>query len=217
MSGAGEMPAVRAKPFVKEAIAVEGKYDRIRVCSAVDATVVETGGFRVFREPEKVALLRRLAEVRGLIVLTDSDAAGAQIRGRLRGMLPPERLLFAYVPPIPGKERRKRAPSKEGLLGVEGMDDATVICALRRAGAHLDDAPPGGADAGLQLTKTDLYLCGLSGAPDSAARRQALLDRLGLPRYLSAAALLTVVNATLTREEWERLLSAVCGAGRKKA
>ncbi len=213
MSCTGEMPAVRAKPFVKEAIAVEGKYDRIRVCSAVDATVVETGGFRVFREPEKVALLRRLAEVRGLIVLTDSDAAGAQ----LRGMLPPERLLFAYVPPIPGKERRKRAPSKEGLLGVEGMDDATVIDALRRAGAHLDDAPPCGADAGLQLTKTDLYLCGLSGAPDSAARRQALLDRLGLPRYLSAAALLTVVNATLTREEWEQLLSAVCGAGRKKA
>lgn len=99
MSGAGEMPAVRAKPFVKEAIAVEGKYDRIRVCAAVDATVVETGGFRVFREPEKIALLRRLAEVRGLIVLTDSDAAGAQIRGRLRGMLPPQRLLFAYVPP----------------------------------------------------------------------------------------------------------------------
>ena len=150
-------------------------------------------------------------------MLTDSDAAGAQIRGRLRGMLPPERLLFAYVPPIPGKERRKRAPSKEGLLGVEGMDDATVIDALRRAGAHLDDAPPCGADAGLQLTKTDLFLCGLSGAPDSAARRQALLGRLGLPRYLSAAALLTVVNATLTREEWERLLSAVCGAGRKKA
>ena len=116
------------------------------------------------------------------------------------------------------------------ILGLEyGADDymtkpfnilevkARIKSILRRAGAHLDDAPPGGADAGLQLTKTDLFLCGLSGAPDSAARRQALLDRLGLPRYLSAAALLTVVNATLTREEWEQLLSAVCGAGRKKA
>ena len=201
---------------VRQAIVVEGKYDVIRVKSAVDALVVSTDGFRIFKDPERMALLRRQAAARGLIVLTDSDSAGAVIRNHLLGCIPAEQLLQAYIPPCPGKERRKTAPSKEGLLGVEGMDNATVIAALERAGAVFEDEDAPRRDL-MRLTKADLLACGLSGAPDSAARRRVLLQALELPLTLSANRLLEVVNATVTPEEWERLLAKgtcegdVCG------
>ena len=153
-----------------------------------------------------MALLRRLAAARGLIVLTDSDSAGAVIRNHLLGCIPPDQLLQAYIPPRPGKERRKTAPSKEGLLGVEGMDNATVIAALERAGAVFEDEDAPRRDL-MRLTKADLLACGLSGTPDSAARRRVLLQALELPPTLSANRLLEVVNATVTPEEWERLLT----------
>ncbi len=184
------------KRKVGPVIVVEGKYDAQRVRQAVDAMVVETGGFRLFQEPEKRELIRRCAAARGVIVLTDSDTAGAVIRNHLLSFLPPQQVRVAYVPPIPGKEKRKPAPSKEGLLGVEGMDTATVIRALEQVGAF-DGAPPSPP-----LTKSQMYELGLSGRPDSAARRRALLTRLGLPLHLSANRLAEVLGA-LPRQEWE--------------
>ena len=189
---------------VRQAIVVEGKHDVIRVRSAVEAVVVPTDGFRLFKDKEKVALLRRLAATRGLILLTDSDSAGGIIRNHLCGCIPAEQLLQAYVPPRPGKERRKATPSKEGLLGVEGMDAATILTALERAGATFEDedAPP---QESLGLTKADLLDLGLTGHPDSAARRRRLLEALELPGYLSANRLLEVLNTTVTPAEWRRL------------
>ncbi len=189
---------------VRQAIVVEGKHDAVRVRSAVEAVVVTTDGFRIFKNKEQMALLRRLAESRGLIILTDSDSAGGVIRGHLQGGIPTERLLQAYVPPVPGKERRKPTPSKEGLLGVEGMDAAVIVAALERAGAVFEDEENPPRDT-LNLTKADLMALGLTGTADAAARREKLLQALGLPTYLSAGRLLEVLNTTVTPEEWERL------------
>ena len=193
---------------VRQAIVVEGKHDVIRVHSAVDAVVIPTDGFRIFKDKEKMAMLRRLAEVRGLIVLTDSDSAGGVIRNHLLSCIPAEQLRQAYIPPIAGKERRKPAPSKEGLLGVEGMDAATVVAALQRAGAVFEDedAP---THASLHLTKADWVALGLSGTADSAARRTRLAQALGVPTYLSANRLLELVNTTVTAEEWAQLLENI--------
>lgn len=191
---------------VHEAIVVEGKHDIVRVRAAVDATVVATDGFRLFKDKEKMALLRRLAATRGLIILTDSDSAGGVIRNHLLGSIPTEQMRQAYVPPIRGKERRKATPSKEGMLGVEGMDAATVAAALERAGATFEgeDAPHWES---LGLTKSDLMEWGLTGTADAAARRQQLLTALGLPTYLSANRLLEVLNTTVTTEEWRGLIA----------
>ena len=124
---------------VREVIVVEGKYDRIRLQAAVKATIVETNGFRIFKDPEQRELLRRLGMERGLLVLTDSDAAGFVIRNHLNGLVPPEQIRHAYIPECPGKEKRKAAPSREGLLGVEGMDSTVILAALRRAGATFSE------------------------------------------------------------------------------
>ena len=193
---------------VRQAIVVEGKHDVIRVQSAVDAVVVPTDGFRIFKDKEKMAMLRRLAAVRGLIVLTDSDTAGGVIRNHLLSCIPTDQVRQAYIPPVPGKEKRKATPSKEGMLGVEGMDAATVVEALIRGGATFEeeDTP---SRASLNLTKADWMALGLSGAADSAQSRKRLAQALGVPAYLSANRLLELVNATVTAEEWDRLLSTL--------
>ena len=193
---------------VRQAIVVEGKHDEIRVRSAVDAVVVPTDGFRIFKDREKMALLRRLAAVRGLIVLTDSDSAGGVIRNHILSCIPAEQLAQAYIPPIRGKERRKSAPSQEGLLGVEGMDAATVLAALERAGAVFEDeeAP---LRTSLGLTKADWMALGLCGTADSARRRTRLAQALGVPTYLSANRLLELVNTTVTAQEWARLVEKI--------
>ena len=193
---------------VRQAIVVEGKHDAIRVRSAVDAVVVCTDGFRIFKDREKMALLRRLAAVRGLIVLTDSDTAGGVIRNHLLSCIPADQLLQAYIPPIKGKEKRKPAPSKEGLLGVEGMDAAIVVEALTRGGAVFEDGDTP-ARTSLGLTKADWVEWGLSGTADSAHRRRLLAQALGVPAYLSANRLLEVVNTTVTLAEWNDLLSVI--------
>lgn len=193
---------------VRQAIVVEGKHDVIRVRSAVEATVVSTEGFRLFKDKEKMALLRRLAQQRGLIVLTDSDAAGGVIRNHLLSCIPPEQLRQAYIPPVPGKERRKAAPSKEGLLGVEGMDAATIVEALARGGAIFEDEDATAAPT-LGLTKADWVALGLSGGAHSAQRRQRLAQALDLPAYLSSNRLLEVVNTTVSSQEWEQILQAL--------
>ena len=185
------------KPRVREVIVVEGRYDKNTLLQAVDAVVVETGGFAVFRNGEKAAYLRWLAEKRGVILLTDPDGAGFVIRNFLKGALPPEQVLHAYIPDVPGKERRKRVPGKEGKLGVEGMPPEVLLEALRRAGAQAEDSP----EPPDPITKTDLYLAGLSGGADSAARRRALQQELGLPEHLGSAGLLQALNLLMTREE----------------
>ncbi len=193
---------------VKEVIVVEGKYDEIRVHSAVDATVVPTNGFGIFQDKARLTLLRRLAQARGLILLTDSDSAGMLIRNHLIRVIPSDCLRQAYIPPIAGKERRKAHAGREGLLGVEGMDNAVILAALERAGATFEEetapAPPLQA-----LTKGDLFTLGLSGQPDSATRRRALLRQLELPENLSANRLLEVLNATVTADELTALLAGI--------
>lgn len=190
---------------IQEAIVVEGRYDKNTLSQVVDTLILETGGFGVFKDSEKLALLRRIAQKRGLIVLTDSDGAGFVIRNYLKGAIDPARVKHAYIPDRPGKERRKRAPGKEGKLGVEGMRPEVLLDVLRRAGATFLDGDEA-ARAPLPLTKADLFALGLTGRPDSAARRSALLKRLDLPEHLTANALLDVLAALYTREELEQLL-----------
>lgn len=190
---------------IKEAVAVEGKYDAARLRTVVDTTVVETGGFRLFKDKEKLCLLRELAQKCGLIVLTDSDSAGFVIRDHISGALPKGTVRHAYVPEIAGKERRKAVPSAEGLLGVEGMDGDVILQALLRAGATVQDGEtPAGALP--FLTKARLYQDGLAGGENSARRREQLLGELGFPHRLSANRMIEVIHAVLTETEYEQLL-----------
>ena len=190
------------KPRVREVIVVEGRYDKNTLLQAVDAAVIETGGFAVFNDREKTAYLRRLAQTRGLILLTDPDGAGFVIRDYLKGVLPPDRLKQAYVPDMYGRERRKKKGGKEGKLGGEGMSPAVLVEALRRAGATFEDGPAAPRRTG--LTKADLLEKGLIG-PGSAARRAALQQRLGLPARLTANGLLEALDLLLTRAEFDAL------------
>ena len=192
---------------IKEALVVEGKYDKNTLAQLVDAPIFVTEGFGIFKDPEKLALLRAAAEKRGLIVLTDSDGAGLVIRNHLKGAIDPALVKHAYIPDVFGKEKRKAAPGKEGKLGVEGMTPAVLLQALRNAGATIIDGPVGAAigrqpDAeSIEITKTDLYELGLTGRPDSKERRRALQKALGLPENLSTNALLTALNCVTTLEE----------------
>ena len=197
---------------IREAIVVEGRYDKNTLSQLVDTVIIETSGFGIFKDKERLALLRRLAEKRGLIVLTDPDGAGFVIRGHLRGSLPPDRVKHAYVPDIYGKERRKRQGGKEGKLGVEGMRPEVLEAALRRAGAtFLDEEGEDAAPAGRPITKADFVALGLSGGPGAAEKRRALLQRLELPEHLSPNAMLEVLNALFTREELDGLLRGPSG------
>ena len=190
---------------IREAVVVEGRYDKNTLSQVVDTLILETRGFGIFKDPERMALLRRAAEKRGLVVLTDSDGAGFVIRSRIKSAIPGKYLKHAYIPDVYGKERRKRQPGKEGKLGVEGMSPAVLEQVLRRAGAtFLEEGAPEGERAG--LTKADLFAAGLTGRPDSAQRRQALLKELALPEHMTANALLEVLNACYSREEAARLL-----------
>lgn len=179
---------------IKEVIVVEGRYDKNTLAQVVDAAVITLGGFSVFNDKEKLAFLRRLAEKQGLIVLTDSDGAGFVIRNYLKGALPKDRIKQAYIPDIHGKERRKRAPGKEGKLGVEGMKPDVLLDALRRCGATFLDETEEAQPPKAPITKADLFELGLTGGPDSAARRRALLKRLDLPEHLTANGLLEALN-----------------------
>lgn len=186
---------------VKEVIVVEGRYDKNTLSQIVDGTIIETQGFGIFSDRKKLGLLRSLADKRGLIIMTDSDGGGFLIRNFLKGSIDPSKVKHAYIPDIPGRERRKSAPSKEGKLGVEGMDRETILNALRTAGVSLE-AGPDSPGEGEQITKIDLYSLGLSGGPDSRERRLTLLKSLGLPEKLSANALIAILNALMTRSEF---------------
>ena len=190
---------------IREAIVVEGRYDKNTLSQIVDAPILQTDGFSVMKDKEQLALLRQVALKRGLIIFTDSDGAGFVIRNYLKGAIPAEHLKHAYIPDILGKERRKKAPGKEGKLGVEGMTPETILACLERAGATF-----AGEDAVRlepQLTKTDLFELGLSGGPDSRQKRLVLLKRLELPEHMSANAMLQALNLLHTKEEFEKLVA----------
>lgn len=185
---------------IKEVIVVEGRYDKNTLSQVVDAVIIETGGFGIFNDREKRSLLKKLAESRGLIIMTDSDAAGFMIRNHLKGCIAPELVKHAYIPDIYGKERRKSAPSREGKLGVEGMKPQVIVEALKRAGATFESGSSAADKA--RISKADLYKKGLSGGENSAALRKKLLKMLELPEHLTAQGLLDVLNATMSREDF---------------
>ena len=188
---------------IKEAIVVEGRYDKNTLSQIVDAPILETSGFGIFKDKQQMSFLRRVAETRGLIVFTDSDGAGFVIRNHIKSAIPGKYLKHAYTPDIFGKERRKAAPGKEGKLGVEGMDPQTIIDALRRAGATLEGEA---AESRNQITKQDLMELGLSGGADASAKRLILLKKLGLPERMSANALLQALNLLYSLEELQELV-----------
>lgn len=190
---------------VEEVIVVEGKYDKNTLSQLVDAVILETSGFGIFHDRQKRKLFQRLAERKGIILLTDSDGAGFVIRNYLKGILPPDKLKQAYIPDLYGKEKRKASPSKEGKLGVEGMRPEILLEALRRAGAHFSGEDEARA-ASEKITKADLYRLGLSGGEGSRQKRLAVLKRLELPEHLSSEAMLDVVNALMSREDFRALV-----------
>lgn len=186
---------------LRQAIVVEGKYDQNTLRQLVDTAIFTTNGFADMKDPALLRLLRQAAQTTGLIILTDSDGAGFLIRNTLKSALPEQGVLHAYIPDLPGKEKRKAAPGKEGLLGVEGMTPEILLKALRDAGADFEDgsAPPAKAEP---ITKQDLFALGLSGGPESAKKRAALLKALSLPAHMSANALLQALNVLFSRDEF---------------
>lgn len=188
---------------IAQAIVVEGKYDKIKLSSILDAVILVTNGFRIFRDPEKMALIQYYARTTGVIVLTDSDRAGFQIRNYLKGAVRDGKLYHVYIPDVYGKEHRKEKPSAEGKLGVEGIRKDVLLEAFAKAGVLTDEVP----EKADPITRYDLYELGLSGGADSKARRKALQKRLGLPDLLSAASLLEVLNTMMTRQELQQLLA----------
>ena len=184
---------------IREAIVVEGRYDKNTLAQIVDAPILETKGFGLFKDPKHLELLRSVAKKRGLIVLTDSDGAGFVIRNHIKSAIPAKYLKHAYIPDVAGKEKRKAAPGKEGKLGVEGMSPEVLLAALKNAGATIEgESRARGND---QITKQDFVEFGLSGGPNASERRKRLQNRLYLPEHMSANALLQALNLLLSREE----------------
>ena len=188
---------------IREAIVVEGRYDKNTLSQIVDAPIFETAGFGIFKDKDQMRLLRQVAQKRGLIVFTDSDGAGFVIRNHIKSAIDGKYLKHAYIPDIPGKERRKSAPGKEGKLGVEGMTREVILEALRRAGATIDDQQMQEPN---RITKQDLVELGLSGGKDSSLMRQKLLNKLNLPQHMSANALLLALNLLYDLEELRSIL-----------
>ena len=191
---------------IREAIVVEGRYDKNTLSQIVDAPIFETRGFGIFKDKEQMALLRAVALRRGLIVFTDSDGAGFVIRNHLKSAIPNQYLKHAYIPDIPGKEKRKAAPGKEGKLGVEGMPSDVILTALKDAGATFEDGTQTKSGG---ISKQDLCSLGLSGGADSSQKRLALQKKLNLPEHMSANALLQALNLLYSMDELSRLVKAL--------
>ena len=190
---------------IKEAIVVEGRYDKNTLAQLVDAPILETSGFGIMKDKQQLKLMRKIAETRGLIVFTDSDGAGFVIRNYLKGVIPAKYLRHAYIPDIPGKERRKSAPGKEGKLGVEGMTPQVILDALRKAGATVLGEESVHSTG--NITKQDMMELGLSGGTDSSYLRKTLLKKLDMPEHMSANALLQALNLLYTLDELREILS----------
>ena len=192
---------------IREAIVVEGRYDKNTLSQVVDAPIFQTDGFGIMKAPQQMALLRQVAQKRGLIVFTDSDGAGFVIRNKLKSCIPAEYLLHAYIPDIFGKERRKAAPGKEGKLGVEGMTPEVILDCLLRAGATVEgeNMPSSGA----QITKQDMMEVGLSGGAGSSEKRKILMKKLDLPEHMSSNALLQALKMLYSKEEFYHLVDSL--------
>lgn len=193
---------------LKQAVIVEGKYDKIRLSNIVDAVIIPVHGFSIYKDHETAELIRSLAKKTGIIILTDSDGAGFQIRNKIRSLAADGEVINVYIPDIAGKERRKRNPSKAGTLGVEGISDEVLIAAFQKAGVLTESAPERESpERKNPITKADLLDLGLIGGENSAARREELQRALGLPRHLSANMLLEVLNVMYSREEFAELVT----------
>lgn len=210
------------KIYLKEAVIVEGRYDRIKLSEFIASPVIETGGFRVFKDKEKQELIRAIADRRGILIMTDVDSAGFVIRNFLRGIVPEEQIRHAYIPTVEGKERRKAEPSKEGTLGVEGLDREALIKSILKSGAQIMDCHcespntrvQGAAaistdDSSSGISKLDFFNYGLTGGENSARHREEVLRSLGLPKYLTANAMLSAINCLFTKEEFEEYLNSL--------
>ena len=205
---------------LREAVIVEGRYDRIKLSGFISTPVIETGGFRVFKDKEKQALIRSIAERRGILIMTDVDSAGFVIRNFLKGIIPQKKIKHAYIPTVKGKEKRKPEPSKEGTLGVEGIDRDSLIKAIIDSGAHIENvavavgeriAPPAVFDKSeevfdSEITKLDFFDYGLTGSENSAKHRAEVLSSLGLPEYLTVNAMISALNCLFTKQEFEAYL-----------
>lgn len=202
---------------LRETVIVEGRYDKIKLSECIASPIIETGGFRVFKDKEKQHLIRAIAERRGILIMTDVDSAGFMIRNFLRGIVPEDRIYHAYIPTVEGKEKRKAESSKEGILGVEGIDRDALIESIRNSGAHIVSvgkglAPPENTDSEVkivqsEITKADFFDYGLTGSENSAACREAVLRSLGLPKYLTTNAMISALNCLFTKDEFEQYLS----------
>ncbi|MBQ3331143.1 MAG: DUF4093 domain-containing protein [Ruminococcus sp.] len=208
-----------SKIRLRETVIVEGRYDKIKLSELIASPIIETGGFRVFKDKEKQALIRAVAARRGILVMTDVDSAGFVIRNFLRGIVPQEKILHAYIPTIDGKEKRKAEASKEGILGVEGIDREKLLEAILQSGAHiLSGAGEQSVGEGLaplesadpiesSITKIDFFDYGLTGCENAAQHREAVLRSLGLPLYLTVNAMIAAINCLFTKDEFEEYLS----------
>lgn len=191
---------------IDRAIIVEGRYDKIKLSSIIDGIIIETEGFGIFNNKEKQKLIRKLAEAKGLLILTDSDSAGFKIRSFIRGIVPAEQIKHAYIPDIFGKEKRKSEPSKEGKLGVEGVKKEILLDSLEKAGVFCEETDE---EAKREITKLDLYEDGLTGRENSDALRKKLLLHLDLPERLTSNALIQVLNTFLTFDEYKNAVKEI--------
>ena len=190
---------------IKQAVIVEGKYDKIKLSSIVDAVIIPTGGFKIFKDKETLKVIRYFAETTGIIILTDSDTAGFKIRSFLKGAVKNGKIINVYVPDIFGKEKRKAEPSKEGKLGVEGIDKEIILEAFRKAGVETGEKPEN-TDP---ITRIDFFECGFSGRENSSLMRKKLLAELGLPELMSTTGILDILNTLMTRQEFFTLAEKI--------
>lgn len=189
---------------INEAVIVEGRYDKIRLSGVIDAVIIETEGFGIFKNREKQRLIKFLAEKKGIVILTDSDSAGFKIRSFIKSITKSENIKNAYIPDVYGKEKRKTEASKEGKIGVEGMDTETLLTALKRAGVCCEQNEKSGSR---EITHTDFFLDKISGGENSAARRKALALSLDLPERISSSALLKIINSYMTYDEYKEAVA----------
>lgn len=182
---------------IKEAVIVEGRYDKLKLSNLLDTLIVETNGFGIYKNKEKLAFIRKLARERGIIILTDSDHSGFQIRNYLSSGIPKEQVKHLYIPDVLGKEKRKDKPSKEGKLGVEGIDDATLMEIFKSNGIRADKV-----EKNDPVTNFDLYDLGFSGTDGAKQKKKKLLKALDLPEFLSTNSLLSYINSSMTRQEF---------------
>lgn len=192
---------------LREAVIVEGRYDKIKLKSIIDTPIIETNGFRIFKDREKQNLIRKIAEQRGILIFTDSDSGGFVIRNFLKGVVPESRIKHAYIPQLKGKEKRKPEKSKEGLLGVEGVTDELIIEAIKKSSAEIIGESAGKKSA--EITKSDLYDLGLTGRENSKLLREKLLKELSMPSYLTTNAMLAALNCLYSLEELKSYIDKI--------